>query len=136
MSRLASYSGLGAAVLGAEELSTLSTAINLTPDQQGKLLWFDSGIRQINLPKPEAGMRFLIMNTSGGESSVTKILSSGESDILVGSVTASVATTAKGVGCESTVEHGIIIELIGINDYRWVASRLGGSTLNIIDVTT
>ena len=130
MSRLASYRGQGAPVLEIEELSTLSTAIDLTADQQGKLLIFDSGVGRLRLPKPEAGMVFMIMNSSGGVSTVTKILSSGECDILTG------ATTAKGVGHESTVEQGLITVLYAINDYRWVASRRFGSSLHIIAVTT
>jgi len=77
MSRLASYRGQGAPVLEIEELSTLSTAIDLTADQQGKLLIFDSGVGRLRLPKPEAGMVFMIMNSSGGVSTVAKILSSG-----------------------------------------------------------
>ncbi|MHA2066515.1 MAG: hypothetical protein ACXABY_19255 [Candidatus Thorarchaeota archaeon] len=130
MANLASYKGLGAPLLDVEALSTASTAVNLTADQQGKLLWFDGGIRQINLPQPEAGMVYWLANTTGGVTTVTKILSSGESDILTA------ASTAKGVACESTVEAGIIIKVIGINDYRWVASREGGSTLNINTTTT
>ena len=130
MSRLASYKGLGAPLLDVEQLSSASTAINLTPDQQGKLLWFDGGIRQLNLPKPEAGMQFMIMNTTGGVSTVTKILSSGESDIQT------FETTAKGVANATTVEAGVIAHLIAINDYRWIASRMGGSTLALGAVTT
>ena len=130
MGNLASYKGLGAPNAAVEFLSTASTAVNLTVDQQGKLLIFDAGIRQLNLPAPEAGMKFSIMNSTGGVSTVTKILSSGAYDILCA------ATTAKGVACESTVETGIIIDLVAINDYRWVASRRGGSTLNINSTTT
>ncbi len=130
MSRLASYKGMGAPLLQVEQLSSASTAVNLTPDQQGKFLWFDGGIRQINLPAPEAGMTFMIMNSTGGHTTVTKILSSGESDILTA------ASTAKGVGNFSTVEAGVIIKVTAINDYRWVASRMGGSTLALAAVTT
>jgi len=103
MSRLASYKGLGAPLLDIEQLSSASSVVNLTVDQQGKLLWFDGGIGRLNLPKPEAGMVYMIMNSTGGVSTVTKILSSGESDILTA------ATTAKGVGNASTVEAGVIV---------------------------
>lgn len=131
MSGLGTYMGLGAPQYGVEQLTTASTTIDITNDQQGKLLIFDGGIRQINLPTPEAGKVFRLMNSTGGVSTVTKILSTGASiDIQCD------ATTAQGVGCESTVEGGIIIELIGISDYRYIASRAGGSTLNINSTTT
>lgn len=131
MSKLASYKGLGAPIFNdAEWLSTASTSIDLTVDQQGKLLIFDAGIRQINLPTPEEGMQYFVMASTGGVSTATKVLSSGNYDILVA------ATTGKGCAAESTVETGIIMHFFAINDYRWVANRLGASTLAITSTST
>jgi len=134
MSDLGTFKGLGAANFGVEFLSTASTALALTYDQQGKLLIFNgqTSCSRILLPQPAAGVVFRIFFTgAGGVSSVHKICSTvGGSDILCG------ATTKKAVGNETTAQTGVGIELIGINEYRYVASRFGGSTLNINSTTT
>jgi len=131
MSRLASYKGLGSPINEVEFLSNASTTITLTADQQGKLLIWDGAIAQINLPAPEAGMVFRLMNSTGGITSTpTKICSSGSYDILCNN------TTKKAVCCGSTEEGGIIIELFGINDFRWVASSPNPGTTAVNSTTT
>jgi len=64
-------------------------------------------------------------------STPTKIISSGDNyDILCD------ASTAQAVTNETTAENGVGISLIAITDFRWVASRFGGSTLNINSTST
>ncbi len=134
MSELGTFKGLGAANFGVEFLSTASTLVNLDYDQQGKLLIFggQTSCSRIILPQPAAGIVFRVFFTgAGGVTSAHKIISTvGGSDILCA------ATTKKGVANETTAQTGVGIELIGINDRRYVASRFGGSTLNINSTTT
>lgn len=134
MSELGTFKGLGAANFGVEFLSTASTRVNLDYNQQGKLLIFNGQTTQshIALPQPAAGIVFRIFFTgAGGVSTAHKICSTvGGSDILCA------ATTKKAVANETTAQIGVGIELIGINEFRYVASRFGGSTLNINSTTT
>jgi len=130
MGNLATYKGLGSPVFDVEFLGTGSTRITLTADQQSKLLISGGDARQIRLPAPEVGMVYNVFFSSGGVSTATKITSSGAYDILTA------GTTAKGVANESTAERGVWVQLVAINSFRWVASRLGGSTLNINSTTT
>ena len=132
MSNKASYMGLGAPQSQVEIVSPGSTSYDLSLDQQGKLLAFNTGAAQINLPAPEAGMVYNIffLASPTQASTATKIISSGDYDILCA------ATTAQAVANESTAENGVGISLFAINEFRWVASRFGGSTLNINSTTT
>ncbi len=131
MSKLASYMGLGSPQSNVEIVSPASTSYALTLNQQGKLLAFETGAAQINLPAPETGMVYNILFLAGPTQATTptKIDSSGY-DILCD------ASTAKAVCNETTVENGVGISLFAINEFRWVASRFGGSTLNINSTTT
>ena len=130
MGNLATYKGLGSPVFDVEFLPTNSTRVTLTADQQSKLLISGGDARQIRLPAPEVGMVYNVLFSSGGVSTATKITSSGAYDILTA------GTTAKGVANATTVETGVWIQTVAINSFRWVASRLGGSTLSIGAVTT
>ena len=134
MSKLASYKGLGAYNYGVEFLSTASTLVTLDYEQQGKLLIFNgqTSASRIRLPQPEAGIVYNIFFTgAGGVSTSHKICSTvGGSDILCD------ATTKKAVANETTAQTGVGIQLIGLNEFRYVASRFGGSTLNINSTTT
>ena len=132
MSGLATYRGLGAPGLLIENVSLASTLVTLTLDQQGKVLVFDNttAASRIRLPAPEAGIVYNVLFSTGGVSSRTKITSSGVYDILVA------GTTGKGVANESTAEKGVIIQLVGLSEFRWAASRLGASTLNINSTST
>ena len=130
MGNLATYKGLGSPVFDVEFLATNSSRLTLTADQQSKLLISGGDARQIRLPAPEVGMVYNVLFSSGGVSTATKITSSGAYDILCG------ASTAKGVANASTVEMGVWIQLVAINSFRWVASRLGGSTLQVQSTST
>lgn len=132
MARKATYQGLGEAGSLVEHLSTASTALTLTDDQQGKwLVWNgQAAASRIRLPAPEAGMVYRILLNGPAVSSATKILSSGVYDIRTGN------STAKGVAAETTVENGQGFEFVALNDVRWHASRVGGSTLAITSTTT
>ena len=129
---IASYKGLGSGLLRAESIGAVSTLYTLTQDQQGVLLFVGetTAASRIRLPAPAAGMQYTIIFSSQGVSSATKITSSGVYDILTA------ATTANGVANETTAERGQIIQLTAINDFRWVAARLGASTLNINSTST
>lgn len=132
MSNKATYMGLGAPVADVEFLSTASTSVDLTVDQQNKLLVVDgAAIRQINLPAPEAGMSYhFVFNSSGGAASTaTKVLSSGY-DILVA------GTTGKGVANETTAQGGAVFAVFAINSYRWIATRGSASSLNVNSTST
>ena len=130
MGNLATYKGLGSPVFDVEFLPTNSSRLTLTADQQSKLLISGGDARQIRLPAPEVGMVYNVFFSSGGVSTATKITSSGAYDILCG------GSTAKGVANASTVEMGVWIQLVAINSFRWVASRLGGSTLQVQSTST
>ena len=129
---IASYKGLGSALLGAESIGAVSTLYTLTQDQQGRLLVVGetTAASRIRLPAPAAGMQYTIVFSSQGVSSATKVTSSGVYDIQTA------ATTAKGVANETTAERGQIIQLTALNDFRWLAARLGASTLNINSTST
>ena len=124
MARLASYKGVGAPAQLVEALSVTSTLLTLTDDQQGKFLTWggQSSASRIRLPAPEAGMVYTIAFNGPGVSTATKITSSGAYDILTAN------TTGKGVSNETTAERGQVIQLVAINDVRWLATRQGGTT--------
>jgi len=128
----ATYKGLGSPVLDVEFLSTASTALTLTQEQQSKLLVWggQSSAARIRLPAPEAGVEYFIFFNDAAVSSATKITSSGAYDIVCG------GTTAKAVVLASTAELGAGHHLVAINSYRWVLDRFGGSTLNSTNGTT
>ncbi len=128
--RAASYKGLGAAFAGVKYISTASTAVTLTVDDQAYLLlvggdgWTSAA--RIALPKPEAGMQFTIFFVGDAVSSPTKITSTGDDiDIYV-----SDDTTAQAVALASTAEGGGGIKIMGINDNRYVAWDFAGSSGN------
>ena len=128
----ATYKGLGSPSLDVEFLSTASTALTLTQDQQSKLLVWggQAAAARIRLPAPEAGMEYFILFNDAAVSSATKITSSGVYDIVCGN------TTAKVVILGSTAELGGGHHLVAINSYRWFADRFGNSTMNSTNGTT
>ena len=128
----ATYKGLGQPGLDVEFLSTASTALTLTQDQQSKVLVWggQSSAARIRLPAPEAGMEYFILFTDAAVSSATKITSSGAYDIVCGN------TTAKAVILGSTAELSAGHHLVAINSYRWFADRLGVSSITSTNGTT
>lgn len=129
---LASFKGLGAPVIDVEFL-TASTRIVLTNDQQSKILVLDGSTgstAEIALPIPAEGMMYTILFSTGAAGAVTKILSTGPYDILVGD------STAKGVANATTAERGQAIQLVALNEFRWAASRVGGTTLALATATS
>lgn len=128
----ATFKGLGSPSLEVEFLSTASTALTLTQDQQSKFLVWNgqAAASRIRLPAPEAGMEYFIYFNDAAVSSATKITSSGVYDIVCGN------TTAKAVILASTAELSAGHHLIAINSYRWAALRIGASTLNSTNGTT
>ena len=126
--RAASYKGLGAAFAGVKFLSTASTAISLTVDDQAYLLlvggegWTSAA--RIALPTPEAGMRFSIYFIGDAVSSPTKITSTGDDQDMY----ASPDSTGQCVVLASTQEGGAGIHVMGINDNRYVAWDFAGSS--------
>ena len=130
---LATYKGLGALSARVEQVSLATTRVTLTQDQQGALLILDGSTGstvEIALPAPAAGMIYNLFFSTGSVSVVTKILSTGVYDILVG------GTTAKGVANATTVERGQGISLVAINEFRWIADRFGGTTLALATATS
>ena len=132
MARLATYRGIGAVGTLVETLSTASTALTLTDDQQGKLLLWPghSSASRIRLPAPEAGMVYNFAFMGPAASTATKILSSGAYDIYT------TGTTGKGVSRASTVENGSVLTLVAISDTRWLALDAGVSTVAVASTST
>ena len=128
MSNLVSFMGLGARNREVELLSTASTALALTYEQQEKLLvWAgQAGAARLTLPQGEPGMAYNVFFTADAVSSATKILTPDTSDFYVVD-----GTTDRGIACASTVEGGLGISVYCINTNRWVADRFGASTLAI-----
>ena len=120
---IASYKGLGAVGPAVEFLSTLSTVLTLTDNQQGLFLVYpgQSSAVRIRLPAPEAGKYFHLAFNGPAVSTATKITSSGVYDIVIN------GTTAKGVAFASTVELGAVLEVFGINEFRWLAVSQGST---------
>ena len=130
---LATYRGLGELSARVEQVSLATTRVTLTQDQQGALLVLDGSTGstvEIALPVPAAGMEYKLFFSTGAVSVVTKVLSTGPYDILVGD------TTAKGVANATTVERGQGISLTAVNEFRWVADRFGGTTLALATATS
>ena len=131
---LATYQGLGAISARVEQVSLATTRVALTQDQQGALLVLDGSTGstvEIALPtSPVAGMKYNLFFSTGAVTVVTKVLSTGVYDILVGD------TTAKGVANATTVERGQGISLTAVNEFRWVADRFGGTTLALATATS
>ena len=122
---IASYQGLGAFVGVPQFLSTASTLTTITNDQQGWVVWGgQSSACRLRLPAPEAGKYFKIMFNGPAVSTATKIQSSGATDIVIN------GTTAKAVAFASTVELGAVLDVYGINEFRYLAVSQG-STVNI-----
>lgn len=130
MSRRASYMGLGTPQLQIEYLSTASTVVTLTDDQQSKLLiWngHDTSAVRINMPAPETGMQYSVYFQGDAISSGTKFIASSIAEYdfyLVDGTTAEVFAAADG----STVEGGVGVTMIAITDYRWIVDKWGCST--------
>ncbi|MHA2066516.1 MAG: hypothetical protein ACXABY_19260 [Candidatus Thorarchaeota archaeon] len=117
-----------------EFLSTASTVVTLNYSQQGNLLIFNgqTSASRIRLPQPAAGMVYNILFTgAGGVTTAHKICST-----VGGSKIQCAGTTANAVANETTAQIGVGIQLIGLNDTLWLASRFGGSTLNINSTST
>ena len=138
--RVASYNGLGGNFLGVKFLSTVSTAVALTVDDQAYLLLaggsgeMAGGGHRIALPKPEAGMRFDIFFTADTDTTAIKITSTGDDqDIYVAD-----DTTCQAVALASTASGGGGITVFGISDRRYVAWDFAGSsgTRSITNTTT
>jgi hypothetical protein len=131
MSRLATYKGLGAPVLAIENLSTASTRVTLTNDQQGKLLVsanFSSGAA-IVLPQPETGMQYNIFFGSDATSAATRIVgNTGDSDIY-SLTTAHVDSTDAAVAYGSTAEGAKWLQFTAISDVRWAVTNCDVSTI-------
>jgi len=124
----ASYRGLGAAFAGAKFISTASTVVQLTVDDQAYLLlvggdgWTSAA--RLLLPKPELGMHFKILFIGDAVSSATKICSTGaDIDMYVAN-----DTTCQAVALASTAEGGGGIEVFGINSQRYVAWDFAGTS--------
>src|SRR3990167_10613004 len=92
---LASYRGLGVPSVPVEFLSTASTALTLTQDQQARLLIWggQAAASRINLPAPEAGMTYEIFFNGQAVSSATKIIANaaGTYDMVVAGLGGSTA---------------------------------------------
>ena len=115
--KLATYMGLGGAVLAVEHVSLASTRVTLTNDQQGKLLILDDSTGstvEIALPPPEAGMRYMLYFSTGAAGQVTKVLSTAY-DIKTD------GTTALGCAFHSTAEDGQLMILTAVSEHRWLA---------------
>ena len=129
---LASYRGLGSPSVPVEFLSTASTALTLTQDQQARLLVWNgqSSAARINLPRPEAGMSYKIFFNALAVSSATKIISNaaGTYDMVLGGVAA--GSTAVAVAVGTTGELGKSLELVAINDTRWAVFQTYATTVD------
>jgi hypothetical protein len=122
--------GLGGPQLQVENLTTGSTTLTLTDDQQGKLLVWNgqTSAARICLPQPETGMPYHIYFHSDAASSGTKIIATsvGAYDVyLIDGTTGECFAPADG----STVEGGIGVSLFAITDTRWIVDKWGASTL-------
>ena len=122
---IAAYRGLAAIGPLTQNISTASTVVTLTDNDQGVLLIWggQTSAARIRLPAPEAGKMFRIIFNGPGVSTATKICSSGNGEILIN------GTTAKAVAFASTIELGAYLEVIGVNDFRYIANG-HGSTVN------
>ena len=132
MPRLASYQGLGAPGLRVTNLSSASTALTLTDDQQSALLIWNSqsSASRISLPAPEIGMQYTIFMGGDAVSSATKFISNGAGtyDFYYAS-TAAVETTGVAVAFGSTAEGGLFVEFTAISDVRWAITKQPYSTV-------
>lgn len=137
-SRKAGFRGLGKLNQELVNLSTGSTVLSLTLDQQDAYcIWGgQSSAARIRLPAPEEGMFYQIFMNGPGVSTATKFLSSAltfdgrRPDFVVG------GTTAAGVAFASTAENGASIEFVGLSNYRWLALRGSGTTVGIGTATS
>ena len=130
MSRLATYNILGFADDRVEFLSTASTALTLSDDQQNKILVWggQAAASRINLPAPEQGMRYSVFFSDDAVSSATKFASSGF-DIYYAHQD-QVQSTAAAVAYGSTLEGGMFVEFIALNEFRWAVLRASRTTLS------
>ena len=131
MSRLATFNILGFAEQDVELLSTASTALALSDDQQNKILVWggQSSAARISLPTPELGMRYNVFFSDDAVSSATKFISSGDFDIYYAHQD-QVQTTAKAVAYGSTLEGGQFVEFVAISDFRWAVLRASRSSVS------
>ena len=127
MDQLATYKGLGAFIGGVETLSSASTIVTLTPDQQGKLLLWpgNAGSARILLPAPSAGMVFRILCVDDAVSSATKFVSSGGAVDIYYAHLDKVQTTGRAVSLGTTLEGGGWVEFTGLSGTRWAVTDWG-----------
>ena len=125
------YKGLGAFDSAIETLSTASTVLTLTLDQQGKtLLWGgQAAASRIVLPQAQLGLVYTIVYTDDAFSSATMISCSGGTDDIYYSHVDQVQTTGQGVSYGSTLEGGQRVELTGISSVRWMVTDNTRTTL-------
>jgi len=127
-----SYQGLGAPSQRVVFLSTASTVVTLSQDDQGALLVWNgqAGASRFNLPAPSAGMSYEFFFNDLAVSSATKIISNalGTYDIVIKGVAA--GTTAVAVAIGTTGELGASFKLVAINDTRWAAFQTYATTVD------
>ncbi len=116
-----------------EKLSTASTALQLTLDQQDKLLLWPghSSASRLTLPNAEAGLTFNIFFQADAVSSATKILAKDTDDFFIED-----GSTDRGAGVGSTIEGGVGITVIAIDNHRWIADRFGASTVALTAISS
>jgi hypothetical protein len=124
MSDKATYKGLGAFIGGVETLSSASTIVTLTLDQQSKLLLWpgNAGPSRILLPQAQIGLVYRVAIIDDAVSSATKFVSSGGSDDLYFSIETQIQTTGQAVAYGSTLEGGQVVTMEAISDNRWLVT--------------
>jgi hypothetical protein len=133
------YKGLGASDELVETLSTGSTILALTLEQQNKLLLWggNAASARILLPQAQAGLNYKIYFTDDGVSSATKIVSSGGTDDIYYPHINKVQTTGQAVSLGTTLEGGSWVEMTGISSVRWVVAKHGPpSSVNDVNLGT
>ena len=139
MSNIATYKGQANLLSNVEFVSTASTVVTLTYEQQDKWLFIGgdgwSSAARVRLPAPEAGIMYRIFFSGDAVSSATKITCSGAYDIYYAHVDR-VETTGKAVSLGSTLEGGAYLQLLGMNAYRWAVVDAKGSTVNGVNLQT
>ena len=136
--RKAALGGVGKMNVELRNLSTVSTALTLSlDDQDAYLVWGgQSSASRITLPYPEAGLFYQIFLNGPGVSTATKFLSTANNldglsvDIITG------GSTAKGAALASTVEAGASVQFLGLDSRRWLALRGPGSTVALGTATS
>lgn len=134
----ATYKGLGAFVGGVETLSSASTIVTLTLDQQSQLLLWpgQAGASRILLPQAQIGLVYKVYFIDDAVSSATKLVSSGGSDDIYYAHIDRVQTTGQAVSLGSTLEGGGWIEVTAISDVRWAVTDAKSSTVTGLNLGT